>query len=555
MSGTASVLLRVTRSSLWVVLLATVGAGCSLVLDGSEFKPSDDGFDAGPSRDGGESEVDGSTVDDAGTNDAGSADAQTSDGGACAPPRMMCGAECVDTDTSQEHCGACDAPCAAGLSCRGGACRPSFGPLVTFGASEIDSVRAVVADAAGNVYVTGDFAGTVNLGGDDLVSDGGGDVFVASFGPDGSHRWSTSFGDTGDDLGRELTIDASDSLVVTGGFHGTLDLAGETVTSAGARDLFVAGFATTTGAARWVRGYGSSGDELGYDVASDSTGGVYVAAAHGGAFDFDGAALPHGGDQDALLMAFSTTSTTITEEWAFQAGGAGEDTAGGVAMSPAGTSICATGTYTGGIAFGTDTLPEGGGLDVWVACLTASGAYAWSATFATGGVDLGEDVEFTSDGHLVGIGALGDDITFAGETHATEGLFDIFTYSFTVDGTARWGRVLSGPSDFDIALGLAANAGGGVIVGGQFGATVTGEDLSMTSEGSLDAFAVGYDADGALSFHRSFGGAEDDRVLGIVAVGTERLWLGGEFRAEVMFGSRDRTSAGSFDAYLQALEL
>jgi hypothetical protein len=41
----------------------------------------------------------------------------------------------------------------------------------------------------------GYFGGTVNLGGSDLTSAGGVDVFVAKFDPSGVHQWSQRFGD------------------------------------------------------------------------------------------------------------------------------------------------------------------------------------------------------------------------------------------------------------------------------------------------------------------------------------------------------------------------
>ena len=47
------------------------------------------------------------------------------DGGpstSCAPGKMTCGTECVDLQTSPDHCGSCDLPCSGTTSCVRGTC-------------------------------------------------------------------------------------------------------------------------------------------------------------------------------------------------------------------------------------------------------------------------------------------------------------------------------------------------------------------------------------------------------------------------------------------------
>lgn len=42
----------------------------------------------------------------------------------CAPPRSVCGGQCVDLTTSDSHCGACGRACPVAQQCRSGACAP-----------------------------------------------------------------------------------------------------------------------------------------------------------------------------------------------------------------------------------------------------------------------------------------------------------------------------------------------------------------------------------------------------------------------------------------------
>lgn len=53
----------------------------------------------------------------------------------CAPPGMMCGSSCVDTETSALHCGACEMPCGPEERCEGGTCVPDDTSCLVDGAS------------------------------------------------------------------------------------------------------------------------------------------------------------------------------------------------------------------------------------------------------------------------------------------------------------------------------------------------------------------------------------------------------------------------------------
>src|SRR5690606_12744568 len=85
----------------------------------------------------------------------------------------------------------------------------------------------IAVDAAGNVFVAGRLRGSAHLGGDELVSAGGTDAVVASFAPDGSHRWSHVFGSTEPDDALDLAIDADSNVYVAGAFRGTVQLSDE----------------------------------------------------------------------------------------------------------------------------------------------------------------------------------------------------------------------------------------------------------------------------------------------------------------------------------------
>ncbi|MFO0760745.1 MAG: nucleotide-binding protein [Byssovorax sp.] len=94
----------------------------------------------------------------------------------------------------------------------------------SFGDAQLDQAgRGITCDSVGNVIVTGGFEGTVNFGGGALASAGGLDAFLVKLdGMTGSHVWSQRFGDVGYQTGRSVAADAAGNLFVGGDFEGSL---------------------------------------------------------------------------------------------------------------------------------------------------------------------------------------------------------------------------------------------------------------------------------------------------------------------------------------------
>lgn len=105
------------------------------------------------------------------------------------------------------------------------------------------SRSGAAADAAGNVYLAGEFRGTVDFGGGPLTAAGGtNDIFVVSLEPSGAYRWSRRAGGGGVDRATGIAAAADGTLAVTGSFHGGGDFGGGPLMYAGAEDIFVASF-------------------------------------------------------------------------------------------------------------------------------------------------------------------------------------------------------------------------------------------------------------------------------------------------------------------------
>ena len=170
-----------------------------------------------------------------------------------------------------------------------------------FGGTSSDYGYDVATDAAGNVYVTGYFYYNIKFGTATLTSLGSYDAYVASFTSGGSHRWSKSFGSTSSDYGYGIDLDSKGNVYVTGMFYLSMDLGnGVKLTSNGSYDAYVASF-DTTGNARWGRAFGSTSSDYGRAIALDPDDNVLAAGYFYYTVDFGGGSLT-ASSTDAYLV-------------------------------------------------------------------------------------------------------------------------------------------------------------------------------------------------------------------------------------------------------------
>jgi uncharacterized repeat protein (TIGR01451 family) len=83
-------------------------------------------------------------------------------------------------------------------------------------------------DAAGNVYVTGNFGSpTANFGSFTLTNNstnaGGWDIYVTKLDTNGNFLWAVSAGGTGDDMADGIAVDNSGNIYLVGLYHNTVD--------------------------------------------------------------------------------------------------------------------------------------------------------------------------------------------------------------------------------------------------------------------------------------------------------------------------------------------
>lgn len=109
----------------------------------------------------------------------------------------------------------------------------------SFGTTEAAAVDVAV-DAAGEVYVAGNFKNKINLGGKEFDAGVANNVFVLKLDKDGKHIWSRSFGKANAaEEATSLVLDG-DKPVLVGIFTDSINFGGGALQSGGGFDVFLA---------------------------------------------------------------------------------------------------------------------------------------------------------------------------------------------------------------------------------------------------------------------------------------------------------------------------
>lgn len=224
-------------------------------------------------------------------------------------------------------------------------------------AANDQSGHDVEIDASGNVVVAGGMQGSVDFGGGPLVA-AAAYLFLARFGPSGSHVWSQviagSFGGGTPVVQVQPYLALGSTLAVAGEMRGSVDFGGGPLTSNGGADIYVAVYDPATGAHQWSNHWGAATSEIVQALSRDASGNLLISGTMLGSFDAGGGALPYDAFSDLFLVSLDPTGAHL---WSAGFGTAGSDFLAGNAVDGAG-DVLLWGGAGNGIDFGGGALAD-----------------------------------------------------------------------------------------------------------------------------------------------------------------------------------------------------
>ena len=408
----------------------------------------------------------------------------------------------------------------------------SYQWAIAAGNTNDDQGNCVVVDASGNVYNTGFFQGTVDFdpgsGTTNLISNGAEDIYFAKYNSAGALVWVFGMGSAGTDAGNGIAVDAAGNVYITGAFANTVDFdpgSGTTNLSAtAANDCYIAKY-NSAGVLQWAFKVGAGGSDSGHKLFVDQSNNLYVAGYFSQTADFDPSGttvnLVSNGSSDGFLAAYTTAGAL---QWAFNIGANSADVVTGVTWDVSG-NLYITGDYTGTADFDpsatTHTLTSNGGKDIFVASYDANGNYLWA--FNVGGTlnDEGDGIAIdatTSKIYFTGYFQNTADFDPSGSSAnlTSNGIRDICVASYNSSGNYLWAFNIGSISG-DEGHGIAVDPNGDIYVAGHFQQSPDfdpGSGTSVTAAvGAADIFLASYTSGGAYLWS-----------FGIGSIGADICW-------------------------------
>ncbi|WP_460676126.1 T9SS type A sorting domain-containing protein [Hymenobacter coalescens] len=414
------------------------------------------------------------------------------------------------------------------------------------------TVTATAVNAAGDVFLAGTIRGSVSFGSTVVSSTGGTEAFVAKWTPGLGFRWVQPLGVS---TVAHVVVNGSSVLLAGAYSAASVRLGTSVLTSAGGTDGYLARLTDAGSSASfdWARSLGGSADDKIYALAASGSS-VYIAG------DFYSPALAVGnttltnagtGTNDAFVAKFTDAGSAGTPEWALRVGSAERDVATALAVS--GTSVYLAGSFYGSsIALGSTSLPNTpsalGGSDAFVAKLTdggSSGTFTWAQHI---GGEVFEEVWVlgVSGSSVYATGRFNSLTAALGSTILANasGSFDTFVAKLTDGGNTgafTW-AYRAGGTGHDAGWGVAVRGNSLYVAGAFYSATATFGSTTLTNASSLDTYdlfvtkLVDAGSSASFSWAQRAGGTQDDEARSL-ALGANRLYIGGYVQPEASFGS------------------
>jgi hypothetical protein len=291
----------------------------------------------------------------------------------------------------------------------------------------------------------------------------------------------------------------------------------------------------------WAARIGGAGTDIGYGIACDYLGNVFVTGESGAALTVynQGASgtgvvtLPFTGGTDAFVAKYNSIGDV---QWAARIGGAGTgvlgDVGNGIAADPSG-NVLVTGTYgaaltiynqgSNGTAF--VTLPYTGGTDAFIAKYNSIGNVEWAARIAGTGSDRGNGIASdpsgnvlvtgNCDGAAVTIYNQGSNGTAFVTLPVIGGSQEAFIAKYNSIGDVQWAARIAG-TGIDAGFGIATDPSGNVLVTGYYRAAVTIYNQGSNGSAFVTLPIVGGQQDAFVAKYNSIGDVQWAARIGAV---------------------------------------
>lgn len=291
-----------------------------------------------------------------------------------------------------------------------------------------------------------------------------------------------------------------------------------------------------------MSGVSSSVSGPGSTTTSTSVGGMGNSVSSGAGAMGGGDQAEGGGGTAPSAQPWSRGAGTVQDDYAYS-----------IATNSLG-GVVTVGSYDGAMDWGSGSLTDAaaGYDDIFVVKHDADGTLRWSHGFGGPRSAYVRGVVIDGAGDVLIAGMFHYEIDFGSGPRT--GFYQVFLTKLSGStGAELWTRQWGDINATNIALDLAVDAQGAIVVGGYYSSLIDfgGGPLVTYGTGDADAFLVKVDGAGQHVWSQHFGGVGYDRIDAVAIDAQGNVYAAGRFEQSATFGGTTFVAdGGQFDGFL-----
>jgi hypothetical protein len=400
-------------------------------------------------------------------------------------------------------------------------------------------------DASGNVFISGIYSGSMTAG---TYSIANGFSYFGKYNSAGVPQWLVSASTSILIYPYGACADQNGNSYFTGYFTLDMSIGNFSLSSLGS-SMFLVKF-DPNGNVLWLK-QPTFGSSYGYGNSCDAAGNIYVAGSFDSSAVFGSYTLSTvQGTNNIFLAKYNPAGNVL---WAKQSTGTANDYAYSVSSDAVGNAYITGAFNSSVIAFGTPTLANGGGPNIFIAKYDMNGNIQWARNgYGNALTDAGMIVCHDGASNVYMAGHFTSNPLVLGTTTLSNPTGqNMLLAKYDASGNLIWVRTSTGGTGSTWSMSADAN---NIFVCGTPGSTTTFGSYTLVAPMTSDpAYLVQYNSSGTAVYASMLESGGDD-YLGVAVDHSCHVYMSGDFATNTYtLGSNTLTLTGGESAFVAKL--
>jgi len=431
---------------------------------------------------------------------------------------------------------------------------PDWGWTKSVKGKDVDQSIRMTTDATGNIYFTGYFyRDTITFGNTTLINYGEGDAYVVKYTPNGNVLWAKNAIGYNCDMGKGIASDAAGNIYLTGDFcPGPITFGNITLDNTGNWDIFIVKY-DSSGNVLWAKSAEGNNEDRSACITTDATGNVYLTGSFlSKTLTFDNTILTRTGQLDVFITKYDANGNVL---WAKDAASNRDRKGTGITSDAMGNIYLIGNYYYDTITFGNIALTNTGQWDIFITKYDSNGNVLCAKSVGGCSSDEGTSITTDKTGNVYITGNFDSPtLTLGNITLTNSGFENIFIAKYDANSNVLWAKKAGG-SLCDKSYGITTDTAGNIYLTGVFESPkISFGNITLTKIDGYDIFIVKYAPNGNVLWAKSVGGDGRDEGTSITTDKTGNVYITGNFDSPTLsFDNTTLVNTGMADIFIAQL--